>query len=137
MLLEVDDRPLPVDDDEILLRCRNQDRTKSNVIPTAPRGVIDCGAPAVGTAGDLAVITPVVQYSFNAQVDGTTSGMPTFQASDVGGMTMVSNSSAGAVSEAAAVPGQQGSSEQPSNIIVEVIGYDVRVGRGEDKRKEP
>lgn len=106
-----------------LISVPGQDPRKSNVILSAPHGVIDFGAASVRSAGDLSVIAPVVLNSFNAQVGGTATGVPTFQAPDVGGMTQASNTSAGAVSDAAGGAGQQAPSEQPSIIIVEVIGY--------------
>ena len=106
-----------------LLSVPGQDPTQSNVFLSAPHGRIDFGAAGVRTPGDLNIVALQVLNAFNAQVGGTATGVPTFQAPDVGGMTQASNTSAGAVSDAAAGAGQQAPSEQPSIIIVEIIGY--------------
>ena len=120
-----------------LLSVPGQDPTKSNVYLSAPHGRIDFGAAGVRTPGSLNVVALQVLNAFNAQVGGTTSGIPTFQAPDVGGMTQASNASSAAVQDAAAPP-QQAPSEQPSIIIVEIIGYGGGDGDGvpEDEEKK-
>lgn len=64
----------------------------------------------------------------NIQAQGNVTGVLQIQAPNIGGLTEAGNT-AGAAAQQAANPGQSGATEQPSVIIVEVIGF----GGGEDE----
>jgi Filamentous haemagglutinin family outer membrane protein len=113
----------------------SQDPTKSNVILSAPHGTVDFGAAGVRSANDLNVVALQILNAFNVDVGGTAVGVPTFQAPDVGGLTQSSNTAGAAVKDAAAAPAQSGAGDQPSIIIVEVIGYGGGDGEEEEKKR--
>jgi hypothetical protein len=98
-----------------------------------PRGTVDFGAAGVRTSGNLNIVALQVLNSFNATVQGTTTGIPTAPAPNIGALTTASNATA---------PTQSGQSDRPSIIIiVEVLGYGGSSGdapvSGEDERRRP
>jgi hypothetical protein len=104
-----------------LLSVPGQDPALSNVVLTAPHGTIDAGAAGIRVAGDLHLAALQVLNAFNIQVQGTTVGLPTVSGPNIGALTSASNTVA-ATQATVPVP-QSSSSNQPSVIIVEVIGY--------------
>ncbi|MGO4685805.1 filamentous haemagglutinin family protein, partial [Hyphomicrobium sp. 2TAF46] len=97
-----------------------------NVDLIAPLGTVDVGEAGVsGFNVNIAALHIVNAANISAQ--GSTTGVPTIQAPNIGGLTEASNAS-GAAAQSAANPAQSGASEQPSVIIVEVIGF----GGGDD-----
>nr|WP_281414097.1 filamentous haemagglutinin family protein [Rhodoblastus sphagnicola] len=117
-----------------LISVPGQDPTKSNVILTAPHGVIDAGAAGIRVAGDLNLVALQVLNAFNIQVQGVSAGLPVTQGPPVGALT-AANNAAGAAAKTAEAPAQPNNSDRPSVIIVEVIGY----GGGDDNgaRQQP
>ncbi len=89
----------------------------------APRGTVDAGAAGIRVAGNLNIAALQVLNTFNIDVGGTAAGIPTIQAPNITGLTQAQNTAGAAVKDAA--PGQPQSTpgEQPSIIIVEVVGY--------------
>ncbi len=94
----------------------------SNVDLIAPLGTIDAGEAGIRVSGNVNLAALHVVNAANIQVQGNTTGVPQIQAPNIGGLTEASNAS-GAASKQAANPAQSGASEQPSVIIVEVIGF--------------
>jgi hypothetical protein len=87
----------------------------------APRGTINFGAAGVRVSGNLNLVAPVILNAFNATVQGTIMGLPTFTGPSFGTLTTASNV-AGAAQAAIPVP-TNANNTQASVIIVEVIGY--------------
>ena len=89
----------------------------------APRGTVDAGAAGIRVSGNLAIAALHVVNAFNIQVKGTTSGIPTAAAPDIGALTTAGNA-AGAAAQAAAEAGRHPANRnQPSVFIIEILGY--------------
>jgi filamentous hemagglutinin family protein len=104
-----------------LLSIPGQDPSKSNAILTAPHGIIDAGAAGIRVAGDAFFNALKILNSFNIQVSGKALGLPTVQGPPVGALTTASNVAGSAVRTEA--PIANNNANQPSVIIVEVLGY--------------
>jgi hypothetical protein len=103
----------------------------------APLGTIDAGEAGIRVSGNVNLAALHIVNAANIQVQGTSSGIPTVQAPNIGGLTEASNT-AGAAAQQAAGP-KQSNNAQPSIIIVEVLGFGGGEGAspsgGDDKRK--
>jgi filamentous hemagglutinin family protein len=88
----------------------------------APLGTIDAGEAGIRFSGNVNVAALHIVNAANIQGQGTVTGVPQVVAPNIGGLTEAGNV-AGAASKAAANPAQSGASEQPSIIIVEVLGF--------------
>jgi hypothetical protein len=86
----------------------------------ALRGTVDAGAAGVRVAGNLAVAALLVLNTEQFQVGGTATGLPTITVPNIGGLTQ--GSAAAGASQQEEGPRQE-VREQPSIIIVEVLGY--------------
>jgi hypothetical protein len=119
-----------------LISVPGQDPTRSNVILTAPHGVIDAGAAGIRVAGDLNLVALQILNAFNIQVTGTTTGITAPPAAPVAALS-AANNTAGAAAKMADAP-QQSNRDQPSVIIVEVLGYGGGDVEGEpvDERRQ-
>jgi hypothetical protein len=100
----------------------------------APVGTVDAGDAGIRASGSINIAALHVVNASNIQAGGTTTGVPTVAAPNIGGLTSASASTAAASSTATQVAAQQQSSSQatateiPSVIDVEVVGY----GGGDD-----
>ncbi|MCA6109656.1 filamentous haemagglutinin family protein [Bradyrhizobium cenepequi] len=87
----------------------------------APLGTIDAGEAGIRSSGDVNLAALQILNAANIQAQGNTTGVPTIQAPNIGGLTEASNT-AGAAQQVAK-PVQAGAAEQPSIIIVEFLGF--------------
>jgi filamentous hemagglutinin len=104
-----------------------------NVDLFAPRGTIDAGQAGIRVSGNLTIAALQVLNIANIQVQGTSVGVPTVQGPPVAALTTASNATA--ATQSAALPAQSNTSDRPSIIIVEVLGYGGG-GREDDRRQE-
>lgn len=111
--------------------------TTSNLLLQAPRGIVDFGTAGVRSSGNLVVVAPVVNNASNAGVGGTTTGVPTVTAPNVGALSAAS-STAGAAAKTAETPtGSTTPASQPSVFVVEVLGYGGGEGPDGNNKKPP
>ncbi|WP_461334877.1 filamentous haemagglutinin family protein [Bradyrhizobium embrapense] len=92
----------------------------SDVDLIAPLGTIDAGEAGIRVSGNVNLAALQVINAANIQVQGTSTGIPTVQGPPVAALTAASNTTA--ASQQAAAP-QPKTNDQPSIIIVEVMGY--------------
>ncbi|MCA6119336.1 filamentous hemagglutinin family protein [Bradyrhizobium sp. WSM 1738] len=112
-----------------------------NIDLIAPLGTIDAGEAGIRSSGNVNLAALQIVNAANIQAEGNTTGVPTVQAPNIGGLTEASNT-AGAAAQQAAIPTQNTATAQPSIIIVEVLGFGG--GSGEtpengdvDRRRNP
>jgi hypothetical protein len=94
-----------------------------NINLVAPAGTVDAGEAGIRGSGNLNIAALHVLNAANINVQGSSTGVPTAAAPDVGGLTSAGNA-AGAAAQAAenAAPKQQ-AQPMPSIWIVEILGY--------------
>lgn len=101
-----------------LVTLPRQDPADSNVTLVAPRGTIDLGSAGV-RCNDCTFVAPVVLNSFNIAATGTVTGLAAAPVPNVALTTTTPTSP----TERSGQPQQTSPNEQPSIIIVEVVGY--------------
>ncbi|MGY3696655.1 filamentous hemagglutinin family protein [Bradyrhizobium sp. USDA 3240] len=103
-----------------LVTLPGQDPTRSNVTLVAPRGTIDLGAAGIrGNA--ITLVAPVVLNAFNLQATGTVTGLASTPTPSTTLSAVTSNATA--ATQQAGQPAPNKPNDQPSIVIVEVLGY--------------
>jgi hypothetical protein len=104
---------------------------RSNAYLLAPRGTIDAGDAGIRVSGNLVVAAVQVLNAGNISVGGTSTGVPTVTAPNIGALTSASNT-AGAASRPADQPTASGNNDRASVFIVEVVSYGGGDGSGQE-----
>jgi filamentous hemagglutinin family protein len=99
----------------------------------APLGTVNAGDAGIRVSGNLNLAALHVANAANIEVGGKSKGVPVIEAPDIGGLTEASNT-AGAAQQAG--PPQNTANEQPSIIIVEVLGFGGGDGEGSPESEE-
>jgi hypothetical protein len=94
---------------------------KSDAYLIAPAGTVDAGDAGIRVSGDLSILALRIGNIANISVEGKTSGVPTVEAPNIGGLT-AANNTAGAAAKTT-LPAGERQNDRPSVIIVEVLGY--------------
>jgi hypothetical protein len=83
-------------------------------------GAVNAGDAGIRVSGNLNIAAVVVLNANNIQVGGAATGVPTVQAPPISVLTSASNTAGANETDA---PATTASSDRPSIIIVEVLGY--------------
>ncbi|GKQ52146.1 filamentous haemagglutinin family protein [Bradyrhizobium sp. Ce-3] len=103
-----------------LVTLPGQDPTKSNVTLVAPRGTIDLGAAGI-RGNDITLVALVVLNAFNVQATGTVTGLAFTPTPSTTLAAVTTNATA--ATQQAGQPAPSKPNDQPSIVIVEVLGY--------------
>lgn len=111
-----------------------EQRKKSRMDLLAFKGEINAGDAGIRVVGDANFAALRIVNATNITVSGTAVGVPTVQAPNIGGLTEASNT-AGSAAQQASAP-QQRTTEQPSVIIVEVLGFGGGDGHEDEEKRQ-
>jgi hypothetical protein len=94
-----------------------------NINLIAPVGTVDAGEAGIRGSGNLNIAALHVVNAANISVQGSTTGVPTAVAPDVGGLTSAGNAAGAAAQAAENAAPKQRAAPTPSIWIVEILGY--------------
>jgi filamentous hemagglutinin family protein len=97
--------------------------TTSNLYLLAPHGTVNAGTAGLRISGNLSIIATVVLNASNITVGGTTTGVPTVTAPNIGALSAASNAAGTAAKTAELPAGSVGAQAPDSIFVVEVVGY--------------
>lgn len=107
----------------------------SNVTLVAPHGTVDAGAAGIRVAGNLNIIALHVLNAYNIQVGGTTTGVSSTVAPNIGALTTAGNASGAAA--AAASGAERQPTQNPSSVfIIEILGYGGGDGTDDQQQQQ-
>ena len=91
----------------------------------APEGIVDAGDAGIRVTGNLSIAAVAVLNSGNISVGGSSAGVPTVAAPNLGGLNAASNASGAtnAAGDNVQTVSNTGQEALPSIITVEVLGY--------------
>lgn len=104
--------------------------TEGDVSLIAPEGTVNAGDAGIRVSGDIIIAARFVVNVDNIQVSGQSKGVPK---AEVKTAPLTIDSKDKAATDAVKDVTKQGSSDRPSVIIVEVLGY----GGGDGERRQP
>lgn len=104
--------------------------TEGDLTLVAPEGTVNAGDAGIRVSGDITIAARFVVNVDNIQVSGQSKGVPK---ADVKTAPLTIETKDKAAADAVKDVTQQGSSDRPSVIIVEVLGY----GGGDGERRQP
>ncbi len=102
----------------------------------APNGFVDFGDAGVRVSGDFNVAAVQVLNASNLSVGGASTGVPTVQAPNVGGLTAASNTAGAASKTVDTLAPNNNNANQPSILIVEVEGYGGGSGNTDNNNRD-
>ncbi|UZE50516.1 filamentous hemagglutinin family protein [Rhodopseudomonas sp. P2A-2r] len=106
---------------------------KSKVYLIAPRGTVNAGDAGLRVSGDLSIAALRIVNADNIKVGGVTTGVPTVQAPNIVALTESSNATAATQQATSPTPAKN---DNPSVIIVEVLGYGGGDNNSEEERRQ-
>jgi hypothetical protein len=86
-------------------------------------GSINAGDAGIRVSGNINLAAVVVLNAANIQVGGTATGVPTVVAPNIGALTSASNTAGASAKTVESPTGSTKNNDQPSVIIVEVLGF--------------
>ena len=113
---------------------RDKKKPRPKISLLAPRGTVDAGDAGVRADGGINVAALMIANADNFKAGGAITGIPTIAAPNIGGLTEASNTAAAAADQIK--PDQNNANEQPSVIIVEVLGFGGGDGGSRDEDDE-
>jgi hypothetical protein len=107
-----------------------------NINLVTPLGTVNAGEAGIRVSGNLNIAALHIVNAANIQVKGTSTGIPTAVAPNIGALTTAGNAAGAAVNAAANAGKHTANSDQPSVIIIEILGYGGANGTTNDQQQQ-
>jgi hypothetical protein len=102
----------------------------------APVGTVDAGSAGIRVSGNLNIAAAHVANGANIQVQGSSTGVPTAAAPDVGALTTAGAQSGAAAQASESTETKPQAAPLPSIWIVEILGYSGETPVQPKKKKQ-